>query len=65
MYILQRRDSDNSLWHTCSQKGRKCRFDVLPAARVAYRVEMETEDYKKHPTRQLRIFDSSTNTEVD
>ncbi len=64
MYIVQRRDSENSQWHTCIYKGRKCRFDDLPRARIAFRRQKETTDFEKCPGRQFRILDSETNEEV-
>ncbi len=65
MYILQRRDSDKSQWHTCSQNGRKCRYNQLADARTAYRREKGSEDFKKHPARQLRIYDTDGDCEVE
>ena len=64
MYVVQKRDSEKSQWHTCSYKGRKCRFTELARARAAYRGQKESADGKKHPDRQYRILDTMTNTEV-
>ena len=64
MYILQRRESENSLWHTCSYKGRKCKFQDIAKARIAFRAAKNSDDFKSHPGRELRILDSETDKEV-
>ena len=65
MYIVQRRDSDKGQWHTCSSGGRKCRFDDIARARIAYRHIKTSEEGLKHPNRQYQILDTSANTAVD
>ncbi len=64
MYILQKRDSEKSHWHTCSFKGKKCKFEDLAKARTAYRLQKNSEEAKKYPNRQYRILDSQTDEEV-
>ena len=65
MYVLQKRDSDKSLWHTCSYKGKKCRYADIAKARIAFRKQEESSNGRKHPDRQYRIFDTTNNVEVD
>ena len=64
MYVVQKRDSDKSQWHTCSYNGRKCRFSDIAKARMTYRHQKDSSDGKKHPDRQYRIYDSITGKEV-
>lgn len=65
MYVVQKRDSEKSQWHTCNYKGKKCRFSDITKARTAYRMQKESSDGKKHPDRQYRIFCTLTNGEVE
>lgn len=65
MFVLQKRDSEKSLWHTCSYNGKKCRYTDIAKARIAFRAQKSSADGKKHPDRQYRIIDTLTNTEVD
>lgn len=64
MYVLQKRDSEKAAWHTCSYKGKKCRFTELNKARIAYRIHKESADGKKHPDRSYRIYDTLTGNDV-
>ncbi len=64
MYAVQKRDSEKAQWHTCSYKGRKCRFTDIARARTAYREQKDSTDAKKHPERQYRIFDTTNNVEA-
>jgi len=64
MYVLQKRDSENSSWHTCQYKGKKCRYTDIARARTAFRLQKESSDGRKHPQRQYRIIDTLTNEET-
>lgn len=64
MYVVQRRDSNNCQWKTCSFKGRKCRFEYLNEANYFFRKIKHSDEFQKVPTRQLRILDTETNKEV-
>ncbi len=65
MYAVQKRDNENSQWHTCTYNGRKCRYTEIARARTAFRKQKETADAKRHPDRQYRIYCTLTNKEVD
>jgi hypothetical protein len=64
MFVLQKRNTANSQWHTCSYNGKKCRFNDIAKARTAFRKQKETADAKKHPDRQYRIYDTLTGGET-
>ncbi len=64
MYVVQKRDSEKSHWHTCNYNGRKCRYSDISKARMAYRLQKENSDAQKHPDRQYRILDTLTNEEI-
>ena len=64
MFVVQRRDSENSQWKTCSLKGRKCRYNYINDARIAFRKLKNMPEHKKIPTRTFRILDSEQNKEV-
>ncbi len=65
MFIVQKRESLHSQWKTCSANGRKCRFEEIAIARIAYRKLKTTTDKEKHPNIEFRIIDSESNEEVD
>ncbi len=64
MYIVQRRNSEASQWKTCSLNNKKCRYEYLPEARIAFRKIKNSPESQKYPGRQLRILDSESNKEV-
>ncbi len=66
MYVVQRRNSENSLWKTCSLKGKKCRYEYIADARTAFRKLKNMEENIKFETREFRIIDTEDNNrEVD
>ncbi len=64
MYIVQRRDSERGQWKTCSYKNRKCRYEYVSDARIAFRNLKNMPEHQKIPTRMFRILDSEANEEV-
>ena len=64
MYIVQKRESEASHWHTCSYNGRKCRYEDIAGARSAFRRQKALPENESHPNRQYRILDTNTNEEV-
>ena len=66
MYVVQRRNSENCLWKTCSLRGKKCRYEYIADARTAYRKLKNMEENIKIKTMQFRIIDTEDNDrEVD
>lgn len=64
MYVVQRRDSENCQWKTCSYKNKKCRYEYIADARIAFRNLKNMPEHTKIPTRMFRIWDSEINEEV-
>ncbi len=65
MYIVQRRDSEKAQWHTCSLYGRKCRYENIAEARIAFRKLKNLPENLKVVLRTFRIWDAAENKEVD
>ena len=63
-YVVQRRDSENSQWHTCSLFGKKCRYESIADARISYRKLKDLPEHKKVVSRTFRIHDTTLNKEV-
>ena len=65
MFVVQRRDNSRCQWKTCSYKGKKCRYEYVSDARIAFRMQKQLMEDPRYPERQLRILDTETNGEVD
>ena len=69
MFVVQKRDSVKSSWHTCQYRGKKCRFSDIAKARIAYRHQKEVLEKKNSEAGiskgLLRIFDTLTGSEVE
>ena len=62
-FIVQRRDSENSSWHTCSLFGKKCKYGSVAEARASFRKLKHLPENVKVTTREFRIINSDKNNE--
>ena len=61
MYVVQRRNSDNCQWKTCSLNGKKCRYEYIAEARTAFRRLKHLPENEKIKTMTFRIIDTKDN----
>ena len=63
MFAVQKRDSENSAWHTCSNNKKKCRYSDLDKAKREL-LKRSKSAKERHPRWQYRILDTLSDNEI-